>query len=418
MRLSFVLASSFLIALAAPNFRSEPAAAQEAASAAPLRLEALDAAFADLVETGVIPGAVLLVAGREGPVHVRAFGLVDPARGTPMREDSLFRLASMTKPILSVAAMILVERGEIALSDPAAKHLPELADLKVLGAGGALAAPARPITVEDLLRHSSGFTYSFAGAADADLRKSYAALDLEQQKADISAEEMLRRLASLPLAFEPGSRFEYGVSTDVLGFLLERVSGRPLDALLNDLVLKPLKMEETGFRVSEADLPRLAQPLASDPLAPWMNRWMRVSAARGEGYLSGGGGLVSTAGDYLRFARMILNRGELEGVRLLAPETVDLMLSDRIAGLAGGPEALTGPGYGFGYGFGVRLADEGGAAPGSRGDANWSGLSGTTFTIDPREGIVGLLMAAAPSPRNETRLLFKRKLHEALQGGR
>lgn len=419
---SFALAFLLSGVALAPSYAQEGASGPTAASVFERAgLSQISAAFEQQMADGTIPGAVLIVGQNGEIVLTRSLGFADAEHGIAMEDDTLFRVASMTKPVTSVAALILVERGEISLSDPISRYLPELADLMVLDPTNSdntrTVAPDRPITVEDLLRHSSGFTYSFAGAAPQAVRDAYAALDVEQQATDISADEMLNRLATVPLAFQPGTRFEYSVSTDVLGFLLERVSGKPLDVLLAELIFEPLNMNETGFRVIEAERTRLAQPLPTDPQTPWMNRWMRVVGDREGAYISGGGGLVTTAQDYYRFAQMLLNRGELEGTRILKPETVDLMLTDHIAGLEGGPAPFTGPGYGFGYGLGIRLSDEGGATPGTQGDASWFGLSGTSFTIDRQNNIVGVLMIAAPSPRNETRFLFKNRIYEALSAG-
>lgn len=416
--LAFLLSGTALAPLYAQEGASGPTAVSVFERSG---LSEISAAFEQLITNGTVPGVVMIVGQNGEIVLSRSLGFADAEHGIPMEDNTLFRVASMTKPVTSVAALILVERGEISLSDPISRYLPELADLMVLDPTNSdntrTVAPDRPITVEDLLRHSSGFTYSFAGAAPQAVRDAYAALDVEQQATDISADEMLNRLATVPLAFQPGTRFEYSVSTDVLGFLLERVSGKPLDALLAELVFEPLNMNETGFRVVEAELTRLAQPLPTDPQTPWMNRWMRVVGDRDGAYVSGGGGLVTTAQDYYHFAQMLLNRGELEGTRILKPETVDLMLTDHVAGLEGGPEPFTGPGYGFGYGLGVRLSDEGGTTPGTQGDASWFGLGGTSFTIDRRNNIVGVLMIAAPTPRNETRFLFKNLIYEALSAG-
>lgn len=366
------------------------------------------------IDRGAMTGAVALVEQAGQVAMLRAYGHSDAAGTRAMQADDLFRIASMTKPVVSVAIMSLVEEGRINLEAPIAVYLPELADLKLAGPDGQAALPRRQPTVHDLLRHTGGFTYSSFGAADPAIRARYKDADVEQVRSDMTAEEMMQRLAAIPLAFEPGTRFEYSVGVDLLGFIAERVSGQPLPALLNQRIFAPLGMTQTGFAVAPGDAARLAEVPAADPMKPFTEGWMRVTADRGKGYVSGGGGLVSTAADYLRFARMMLNGGALDGRRILSPATVRLMMSDHIAGLDGGPDAFTGPGYGFGLGFAVRRAEGGAIVPGNVGDANWSGLNGTTFTIDPDENLVGILMAAAPTARNELRFGFRNVIYGAL----
>lgn len=362
------------------------------------------------IEAGRINGAVALAAQDDDVVLLQAYGTSDAGGARQMQADDLFRIASMTKPVVSVAAMMLVEEGRLALDAPIATFLPELAGLKMADGSD----PARQPTVQDLMRHSGGFTYSAFGAADPALRERYAAADLEQVRTDMTEGEMLSRLAALPLAFQPGTRFEYSLGVDLLGFIVERVEGERLDAVLDRRIFDPLGMDSTGFAVDAADVPRLAEAPQGDPMKPFTEGWMRVQQPRGEAYLSGGGGLVSTASDYLRFARMVLEDGELDGVRILSPASLRLMMSDHIAGMAGGPEGFTGPGYGFGLGFAVRLGDGGAIVAGSSGDVNWSGLNGTTFTIDREQDIVAILMAAAPTARNHLRFGFRNIVYGAL----
>ena len=277
-----------------------------------------------------------------------------------------------------------------------------------------VAVPAKSeILVRDLLRHTSGFTY--AGSAPfPELKEAYEKADVESRNTDISPEEFTKRLAEIPLAYEPGTRWEYGVSTDVLGVLVEKVSGKRLDVYLDEILFKPLKMKDTSFQVTEEQLPRLADALSTDPLKESYWKAARVEADPGKRYRLGGAGAVFTAEDYFRFAQMMLNGGELDGARILSRETVEFMMSDHIAGLQGSPLPTTGPGYGFGLGFGVRLQEGVGYAPGSTGDAMWAGAGGTSFTIDPKEKIVGVFLAAGPSTRQHTRFLFKNLLYGAL----
>ncbi|EWY41293.1 beta-lactamase [Skermanella stibiiresistens SB22] len=387
------------------------------------RLKRLDGAMADAVSKGLIPGAVILIARDGEVVHAKAFGTLGGA-GTPaMPENAIFRLASMTKPIVTTAAMMLVERGMLSIDEPVTKHIPEFASLTVevrgTDASGAptlgTAPPARPMLIQDLMRHTSGLTYSFTGPATDPIRKAYVDQGIEQMTADLPADEMISRLAAIPLAHQPGTTFEYGVSTDVLGIILERVTGKRLDAILEEMIFRPLGMKDSGFVVKPGDHARLASIPAGDPLGGWLTGWLRVESEHPGGYLSGGGGMVSTARDYFRFAQMILDGGEFDGTRLLSRKSVELMLSDHLAGLAGGPTGYSGPGYGFGLGFAVRTRKgEASYLPGSTGDAMWFGVTGTTFVIDPEERLVAILLTQSPSTRARTRPLFRNLVYGAM----
>jgi CubicO group peptidase (beta-lactamase class C family) len=265
----------------------------------------------------------------------------------------------------------------------------------------------RPITVQDLLRHTSGFFYA-GSVRSPRLKEMY-------DKANIEGREMLKRLGEIPLAHQPGTTFEYSISTDVLGFLIERVAKMPLDRIFKERIFDPLGMKETGWFVPEAKIARLAETLDNDPQKATMVKSYRITQdPTGKQYFKGGAGLVSTIGDYYRFAQMVANGGEFEGARILSKKTVEYMLSNHIVGMAGSPTASTGPGYGFGLGFGVRLQDGFAVAPGSTGDAMWAGAWGTSFTIDPKEQLVGILMAQGPSNRVHTRMLFKNLIYGAM----
>jgi CubicO group peptidase (beta-lactamase class C family) len=269
---------------------------------------------------------------------------------------------------------------------------------------------SRPITVQDLLRHTSGFCYpDFAPSAE--LLAAYTKADLDGLEAELSPDEFIHRLSEIPLAWQPGTRWQYGYSIDVLGILLERATGQRLDRLLDAVLFKPLRMQHTGFQVKPEDLGRVAEPSDSNPnRVPKFER--RLADDPGLRYRSAGGGLVSTAEDYFRFLQMLLNGGELDHVRILSRKTVQLMTSDHIPGLDG-PVPFAGPGYGFGLGFAIRRQDGVSPAPGSAGDYNWSGRYGTTFTVDPREKIVAIFMSQNPG-RNDLRFLFKDLVYGAL----
>jgi CubicO group peptidase (beta-lactamase class C family) len=385
------------------------------------RLARIAPVIKDEIAKGTIPGAVTLIARNGQIVHFEAHGFLDAAKTKPMTKDAVFRGFSMTKPVVSAAAMALVEQGKMSLRDPISTWWPEFKDAKVLteqrderGQTSRVAVPAkRAITVWDLLRHTAGFTY--AGTAPfPELKAAYDKADIESRDGDLSNEEFIKRLAAIPLAYEPGTRWEYSVATDVLGLLVEKVAGKRLDVHLEETIFKPLRMSATSFQAKPEQLPKLADALDADPLKVSSWKSARVEADPGKRYLRGGSGAVFTAEDYFRFSQMMVNKGQLDGARILSRETVEFMMSDHIQGLEGSPFPTTGPGYGFGLGFGVRKAEGGAWAPGSTGDSMWAGAGGTSFTIDPKEKIVGVFMAAGPSTRQHTRFLFKNLVYGAL----
>lgn len=386
------------------------------------RLDRIDVAMQREIENGTIPGAVTLIARNGEIVHLEAHGYLDAAKTEPITTDALFRAFSMTKPLVSVAAMMLVEESKLSLRDPITNWMPEFEDMIVLVESEGEGENGEPtyeevaaegeITVQDLLRHTSGFGYS--NNVPPPIETAYNEADIEARETDVSPEDFISRLADIPLVYQPGTRWHYGLSTDVLGVLLERVTGKRLDILLAEMIFEPLAMNDTSFQVEEEELPRLADALDADPQKESQWAWARVEEDPGKRYRLGGAGSVTTAEDYFRFGQMLVNGGELDDVRLLSPQTVELMLSDHILELEGDPLPTTGPGYGFGLGFGVRKQEGVGWAPGSVGDAMWAGAGGTSFTIDPQEEIVGVFMAAAPSTRQHTRFLFKNLVYGAL----
>lgn len=261
----------------------------------------------------------------------------------------------MTKPIVTTAAMMLVEQGRLKLSDPVSMWLPELKDLKVETASGDVPL-ARPIWVQDLMRHTAGLVYGGA-AKSPRIKKLYEDLNIEAREVDITSEQMLRNLGQIPLAHQPGTYWEYSIAVDVLGLVLERVENKPLDAILREQLLDPLGMKETSWWVPAGQIARMAESLDADPLKAGMLKSYRQSYdPLGKSYFKGGAGLVGTAADYLRFAQMMVNGGELDGKRYLSRKTVELMLSQHTVGMGGTTIATTGPGYGFGLGFGGTCA--------------------------------------------------------------
>ena len=364
-----------------------------------------------------LPGAVVLVA-RHGKVALfESLGVQDPATGESMARDSIFRIYSMTKPIVSVAVMMLMEQGCVMLSDPVAKYLPEFALQQVTLSGGVgdLSTgrpPTREATVHDLLRHTAGLTYEFMGSLPVHRQYAQARIGSRQR----SNAEFSKALATLPLLADPGSVWEYSRATDVLGRLVEVLSGQTLGSFLQEKILSPLGMHETGFSVPAAQHGRIAEPYAHDPDGgvPMQMIDIRSEAAMA----SGGGGLASTAMDYARFLQFMLNRGELDGVRLLGPHTVDFMTADHLGDIPvnplGASPALLPPGHGFGLGFAVRTAAGLAAVPGSVGLYYWGGIAGTTFFVDPALNMFALMMVQAPNQREYFRPLFRNLVYAAL----
>jgi CubicO group peptidase (beta-lactamase class C family) len=349
------------------------------------QLARIEAVTQKHIEAGLVPGAVMLVARRGKIAWSRTMGFRDRAAKDPMRPDSIFRIYSMTKPIVSVAAMMLVEEGRMQISDPVAKYLPEMAKMKV-GVEKTedgrleLVDPAREMTVQDLLRHTSGLIYGTRGKSLVNA----AYIEAKIGNRDVSNQEFVSKLSQLPLRFSPGERWEYGVSTDVLGRVVEVVSGKTLGEFLNERILTPLGMADTGFFVPAGKLGRAAQPWQI-PEAPPMTP--RFDVAQKPAFESGGGGLTSTMDDYLRFAIMLADGGEFAGKRLLGSKTLEFMTTDHVGARPGRP-----PGLGFGLGFEVRTSVGDSALPGSLGEYGWAGNAGTLFWIDPKEQLIAIYM--------------------------
>ena len=380
-----------------------PIVPPEEAGLSPAGLDRLAAALQSRVDAGHIPGAVALI-GRRGRIgYLRAFGRRDPAAPDPMETDAIFRIYSMTKPIVSVAAMMLWEEGRFLLSDPVANYIPEFAAVKL--ADGA--APCRAITIQDLLRHTSGLTYEFRGTGP--VHQAYVAARIARRN-QTNAEQAVA-LAALPLLHEPGTHWEYSRSTDVLGRVVEVIAGAPLDAVLAERVLRPLGMADSGFFVPSAALGRLADGFARDPDSGAEVALLGVREP--PRFQSGGGGMVATATDYGRFLAMLLDGGVFAGRRLLGRKTLALMTADHLGGIPVAADLLA-PGHGFGLGFAVRLAAGMAPFPGSIGSYFWGGAAGTTFWVDPAERMFAVLMIQAPGQREHYRVLFRDLAYAAL----
>jgi CubicO group peptidase (beta-lactamase class C family) len=366
-----------------------------------------------------IPGAMLLIQQHGKPVYFESFGVRDVATKLPMTSDTIFRLYSMSKPVTSVAAMMLVEDGKLKLDDPVAKYIPGFADMKVgvekPDADGKRALVLDPlnrhVTIEDLLRHTSGLTYGFYG--DDAVRKLYAQADLFN--ADVTNAELVDRIVKLPLVEQPGTLWDYGHSTDVLGRVVEVISGKTLFAFEKERLLDPLGMSETAFFVADqTKRPRIAEPMPDDRAISAMIQIRDPLAPRKAE--SGGAGMVGTIGDYARLAQMLLNGGTLDGRRYLKPETIALMASDHI-----GPETkiardhayYPGATSGFGLGFAVRTS----VPPNTqwpRGEYRWDGVAGTFFFIDPEDDMFAIFMVQTPSQRGRIQLALKTLIYQAM----
>jgi len=356
------------------------------------RLERTRAALKADVDSSRLPGAVLLIARNGKIVFYDTAGFQDRAAKTAMRKDAIFPIASMSKPITTVAAMILAEENKLDIAAPVAQYLPEFRDVKV-GTEGA--APKRPMTVQDLMRHTSGLTYGLFGNS---------AVDQMYRKANVlgakSLEEAVKLVATMPLLHQPGEAWEYSVSTDVLGRVVEVASGMDLDSFERERITGPLKMNDTGFWVKPPNVARLAKGDGPPNVAGMADPTVKPAM------LSGGGGMVSTVADYARFCQMLLNGGTLDGVRILGPKTVALMTSDQLPANAERhtPVALSlgafGPvpemGTSFGLGFAVRVDPGRNPLPGSVGDFSWGGITGPLFWVDPQSKLLVVFMAQAP----------------------
>ena len=396
----------------APQTLSLPHAKPETIGLSAARLQKLSDAFRREVDKGTLPGATMLVA-RKGQIGwFDAVGKQSPAAGAPMAHDTIFRIFSMTKPIVSVGIMQLLEDGHFLLSDPVAKFIPEFAETKVgVENNGKLElAPAkRQITVQDLLRHTSGLTYDHTG--NGLVQQLYKESRLRSRK--ITNAEHATMLAGMPLICQPGAEWNYSRSTDILGRIIEVVSGKPLGAYLAERILAPLQMAETAFFTGEQNAGRLAEPFAKDP---WNGDEIKLfNMLEKPAMESGGGGLVSTTMDYARFCQMLLDGGSLDGNRIIGRKTLELMASDHLSPDVVIKGDLVPVGHRFGLGFAVRTEPGIASFLGSAGQFFWSGMAGTFFWIDPKEELFAVFMMQGPGQRQYTRSLVRNLVYAAVE---
>ena len=402
-----------------PLLADLPTASPASAGMSAERLKRIRTVIQKEIDNKQMPGAVVMVIRKGAVVYSDAIGV---------KQDAIFRAYSMTKPMTSVLAMMMVEEGQLQLADPVSKFLPALAQMQVLAnpadpASNTVAA-ARPILVHDLLRHTSGLTYA-EFTRSAAMKQAYINADLfsienGSKWITLTPEQQIEAFSKAPLQWQPGSTWEYGLSTDMLGRVLEVVGKKPLGVMLEERLIKPLGMKDTSFVVPPNKVHRMAQALSVDPLtnkpfAPLLD------LTKAQGNESGGAGLATTADDYVRFCQMLLNGGTLDGKRYLSRTTVALMTSDHLGPKVATPlqpgELLMGvQGYTFGLGFMVRQSQGMASVPGSEGDYAWAGAGGTFFWIDPKEQLIGLLMAQTPGPQRQYyRRMIKQLVYQALE---
>ncbi|WP_415914810.1 serine hydrolase domain-containing protein [Rhodopseudomonas palustris] len=400
------------VAGAADGGFDKPAGAHFSAA----KLQRIGDFFAKEIAGGKVPGAILLIQQHGKPVYSQFFGVRDLATKQPMTDDTIFHLHSMTKPITSFAAMLLIDQGKLRLDDPVAKYIPAFATMQVgvektseAGKSLELVPLARPITIKDLLVHTSGLTYGFYG--DSLIRKTWGNSDIYD--GDIDNATFAARVARLPLAEQPGTLWDYGHSTDILGRVIEVVSGQSLYQFEKQALLDPLRMTGTSFFVTEPERLKLqARPVPSDTFENTADIYMK--------WESGGGGMVTTLKDFARFAQMLLNGGVLDGRRYLSPENFRLMTTDHIgpgSGVARDYYYFPGDGYGYGLGLGVRT-DPGQAKPpppGSLGELKWDGASGCYFVIDLKQDMFFVLLQQTFSERQRIQTEVKKLIYEALE---
>ena len=404
-----------------------PTAVPEAVGLSSERLNIIDTVLKADIEKGKIEGAVLLVARKGKIAYFKSFGMRNKEKLLPMEKDSIFRVYSMTKPVVGAAVMILLEEGKLVLSDPVAKYIPSFKDIEVVGdiekkevttkdetgkevkkvvdVVASTRKPKNVMTIQDLLRHTSGLTYWFWPPKA--IQGMY--LKAGMNKLDkVTNAEVCEKLATLPLVTDPGIKYTYSRSYDVLGRVVEVVSGMSLDKFLEERIFKPLEIKDFRFKLTGPDVDRLVY------LTP--EYFLYTEPTETLKFFSGGGGLVSTAMDYARFAQMLLNGGELDGKRLLGPRTVAFMTSDHLGSMGNRNDGMYVPGRGYGSGFGFYVRVDAGNAYflGNVGEFYKGGAAGTVFWVDPTEDLVGVFMVNTATLASYYRYLIKTLIYQAI----
>jgi CubicO group peptidase (beta-lactamase class C family) len=403
-----------------------PTTVPEAVGLSSERLSQIDTVLEADIKEGKIEGAVALVTRKGKIAYYKCFGMRNKEKGLPMEKDAIFRIHSMTKSVIGAAVMILLEEGKVVLSEPVAKYMPSFKDIQVVGdiqkkevttkdkAGkevkkvvdvvASTRKPKNVMTIQDLLRHTAGLSYWFWPPAA--IRDMYLEAGLRGFEGTVA--EMCDELAKIPLIADPGTKYHYSMSYDVLGRVIEVASGMPLDKFLEERIFKPLEMNDSGFYVKNSDVDRLVymdpkDTFYTDPTKPPI-------------YIGGGGGMVSTTMDFTRFAQMLLNGGQLGGNRLLGPRTVAYMTSDHLGPMGNRDDALYIPTRGYGQGFGFYVRVDAGHAYflGNVGEYFKGGAGGTVFWVDPKEDLVGVFMVTAPNYRVHYRFLIKTLIYQAI----
>jgi CubicO group peptidase (beta-lactamase class C family) len=413
---------------ALPHAQGLPAASPESVGMSAQKLAHIKEAFAQEVDKGNLPGVVMMVARRGKLVYSETVGFQNKEAGKALSKDAIFRIYSMTKPLVSVAAMMLVEDGKMQLNDAVSKFIPAVKGLQVSVARAdaefakvayTLVPADREMTVQDLLRHTSGLGYANL-TQNTPVKDAYAKGGIDDDPRGLTPAQEIESFSKAPLIHQPGTVWEYSLATDMLGRVVEAVSGKRLADFMQERLWGPLQMKDTAFSVPPEKMSRLAEALPVDASTGKPNKLWDVSAVPNND--SGGGGGVSTAADYLRFAQMMANGGQFDGKRYLARTTVELMTSDHLgtriqalSPMTPGEVLLSTPGYTFGLGFAVRQAAGVAGVSGSAGEFMWGGYAGTYFWVDPKEQLVGVYMTQAPSPiRAYYRKLFKQLVYSAI----
>ncbi len=375
-------------------------------------LERIAPLLQQYVDSGELVGVVSMLARHGEIVLFENYGTLDMDTGAPIEKDSLFRIYSMSKPITTVAAMMLYEEGKFQLTDPVSKFLPEFANLKVMDEGGSMVAPERAMTMQMLMSHTAGLTYGVFG--DTLVDRQYRDAEI---LGNTDLAEMTSRLGEIPLQYQPGTRFHYSVSVDVLGRVVEVLSGQPLDEFFEQRIFSPLEMTDTFFEVPADKKPRFGTNHSFDPRTKTLevsDRPETSAFANEVTFFSGGGGLVSSTEDYMRFSQMLLNGGELDGARILGRKTIEFMTQNHLPGIFGGASKNTNAdlygmsrGTGFGLGFAVIEDPAGAGGITSAGEYYWGGAAGTIFWIDPVEDLIGIVMIQHMNVQVPLRNTFK-----------